>query len=57
MSNSSLLSLYKDYFYHIGKVVNYSQNTVLSYKRDLDAFYLYLKKMKLKILSQLMKKL
>lgn len=44
MSNSSLLSLYKDYFYHIGKVVNYSQNTVLSYKRDLDAFYLYLKK-------------
>ena len=44
MDNSSFLSLYNDYFYHIDKVINYSPNTVLSYKRDLDTFYLYLEK-------------
>ena len=44
MNKSSFISLYKEYVYHIDKVIKYSQNTVSSYRRDLEAFSVFLEK-------------
>ena len=42
MSNQKLTALLEDYIFHIDKVVNYSNNTISSYKRDLNSFIIYL---------------
>jgi len=44
MSNQKLTALLDDYIFHIDKVVNYSNNTISSYKRDLNSFIIYCKK-------------
>ena len=47
----------KDYIFHIEKVINYSSNTVKSYKRDLNSFLLYCGKLKINNISDLDEKI
>ena len=50
MSNK-LEYILKDYIFHIEKVMNYSPNTIVSYKRDLNSFLLFCKKIKIDNIS------
>ena len=56
MSNK-LEYILKDYIFHIEKVMNYSPNTIVSYKRDLNSFLLFCKKIKIDNISFLDEKI
>ena len=56
MSNK-LEYILKDYIFHIEKVINYSPNTIVSYKRDLNSFLLFCKKIKIDNISFLDEKI
>ena len=44
MHENKLICLLKDYIFHIEKVINYSPNTVVSYRRDINSFFSFCEK-------------
>tara|TARA_B100001250_G_scaffold411847_1_gene441493 strand:+ start:506 stop:1444 length:939 start_codon:yes stop_codon:yes gene_type:complete len=51
MSDNKLDNLLKKYIFKLEKVLNYSKNTIISYKRDLETFIIYCNKMHVEDIS------
>jgi len=51
MSDNKLDNLLKKYIFQLEKVLNYSKNTIISYKRDLETFIIYCNKMHVEDIS------
>jgi len=57
MHDNKLIFLLKDYIFHIEKVINYSPNTVSSYKRDIISFINFCKKIEVDNVSNIDEKI
>tara|TARA_S200000501_G_scaffold98380_1_gene91705 strand:+ start:8335 stop:9270 length:936 start_codon:yes stop_codon:yes gene_type:complete len=57
MHDNKLIFLLKDYIFHIEKVINYSPNTVSSYKRDINSFINFCKKIEVDNVSNIDEKI
>jgi len=57
MNDNKIKLLQKDYIFYIEKVINYSPNTVNSYRRDLKSFIIFCKKVKIYDISLLDEKI
>ncbi|MBT7543214.1 MAG: tyrosine recombinase XerC [Gammaproteobacteria bacterium] len=51
MSNNKLKNLLDKYIFQLEKVLNYSNNTIISYKRDLNSFIIYCNKVHIEDIS------
>ena len=51
MNDNKLDNLLEKYIFQIEKVLNYSKNTIISYKRDLDTFIIYCNKIHVEDIS------